>query len=224
MVLVMKKSIVLAGILIMMMGIIVGWKAVQAQSPQNNNSQAVENAFNSDATTLRLSLNTLLKEHAILGGLMLKALYREEDTTRLMELMNDNQAQLEQIVEDAYGEDTRDRFADLWTQHIEEYESYTIAKRDNDEERMNQARENLQAISDEIGALFALSGNNLSSDDVSASMMEHINRTLNVVDATAENDETQIVNALKGAYDQAGELADILSRGMILDNPQQYPN
>lgn len=188
------------------------------------NSDVVANTFDSQAVNLRLEFHTLLREHAVLATTTLTAMLRNGDTSRLIELTDDNREKLAQKVEEVYDVSTRDRFVALWNLQTAEYKNFVIAKQNNDEEKMNKARENLQNISDRLGDLFDNAGNSLSSDAVSASMMEQNNRILNVVDPTADNNETEIVNAVKGAYDQAGELADILSRGMIQDNPQLFSN
>lgn len=190
-------------------------------SAQNNvSSQYLNQAFQSKAATFRLTLNSLLKEHTVMGATMLEALYKGENTTRLEQLMTDNENKLAAGVQNIYGSSAKDQFTQLWTAHMNEYKNYTIARKNNDTKGMNSARNNLKNIANNLGALFA--GQSLSSTTVSALMMDHINGTLNFVDAVASNDATQKANLMKQGYDQAGKFADTLTKGIILDKPQLF--
>src|SRR5690348_13116852 len=81
-------------------------------------SQFVDQAFNSRAVNFRLSLNNLLKEHTVLAGTMLTSLYKGEDTTRLEQLMNDNENMLADGIQNISGGNARDQFVQLWTAHM----------------------------------------------------------------------------------------------------------
>lgn len=221
------KMQITAGIIAIILGIFVGWNIAQASSPEVKKttpagSKLVNTAFNSQVTNFRVEFNNLLHEHTVMAGETLTLLYEGKDTTRQMQLMDDNQNKLAAQVEKVYGPDVRDQFEDLWTKHMNEYENYTLAKKENDTEKMNVARGNLERISDQFGELFDNAGENLSASTVSSLMREHASGTLAVVDAAAADDVTQKANEMKAGFDQSGEFADTLSRGMVLDNPQAF--
>lgn len=223
------KANLFTALLAIMLGVLTGWGVAQAaslhaQQTTTGNSQLASGIFDSQVATFRVEFNTLLHEHTVMAGEMVTALYEEKDTSRLTKLMEENQNALAEKVENVYDAETRDRFSDLWTQHIEEYERYTTAKKENDTQAMNEAKENLEKISNDFGELFENAGENLSASTVSSLMREHVSGTLAVVNAVAEDDTTKKANEMKEAYDQAGEFADTLSRGMILDNPNAFNN
>lgn len=188
----------------------------------NTNSPGINEAFNSKASNLRLQLNILLHEHTALGALTLTALYEGSDTTQLMQLMKGNQDQLASIVQNVYGKQTHDIFVQLWAQHMTEYENYTLAKKNGDTAKMTTAKQNLQIISNKLGVLFAGSGQQISSSVVTSAMMDHVNGTLSLVDAVSQSDASKSATLTQAGYDQAGVLADVLTRTMILQKPNMF--
>jgi hypothetical protein len=196
------------------------WGAFFRGQPQNTSQSATAgNAFNSKPANLRLSLNSLLKEHAVMAAAYLTGLYMDMENERLLELMDANRDQLASRIETTYNSQTGDAFSELWTQHMLEYRNYTLALKENDEQAMNEARQNLAVIANDLGELLDSKGNNLNAPTVTSLMMEHVNGTLSIVDAVAESDTAQAADLMKMGYDQAGRFADALARGMINDNP-----
>lgn len=189
----------------------------QSQTPAN---QYINEAFNSKAANLRLTLNNLLHEHTVMAANDLVATYAGEDTTRMDQLMNDNMNQLANLVQNGYGKNTHDTFVTLWMAHMKEYKNYTLASKNNDINAMNTSRNNLQNISNNLGKLF--NSTNLPAATVSGLMMDHVNGTLAIVDAIGSNDMTQTSNLMKKGYDQAGKFADTLAKGIILDKPNLF--
>lgn len=221
----MKNKILLIVIIGIIVGMLVHLTPAKAATPSVTNttdSQAINSSFHSNSTSLRLQLNNLLREHAALGAVTLTALYQGADTTHLMQLMNNNQTQLTAVVGQVYGTNVANQFNTLWTQHMKEYENYTLAKKKNDTAKMNQAKKSLQTISQKLGTLFSNSSNHLSASTVSSLMQQHINGTLAVVDTVAAKNATGNADALKAGYDQAGQFADVLAQGMILDKPNLF--
>jgi hypothetical protein len=216
-------------ILLLMIGIMVGMvmylPKAEAATPSvttTTNNQAVDSAFHSKSTDLRLQLNSLLREHTALAAVTLTALYQGADTTHFMQLMNTNQEQLTAVVSKVYGQKTANEFSKLWAQHMTEYQNYTLAKKNHDTAKMNQAKKNLQTISDKLGKLFDNGSTHLSTSTVSGLMQDHITGTLAVVDSVAARNTTGTADAIKNGYDQAGKFADVLAQGMILDKPNLF--
>lgn len=234
----MKKALVTIIVLLVLIGSLGTLSTTYAQSPWRNwvdhhilktsDDRGVTSTSSISSTNdERLKLNVLLREHATLGALTLAALYKSMDTTRLMQLMNDNQNQLADEIQRIYGNNTdgsnvRDTFVTLWSQHMMEYQNYTLARRNNDTNAMNTARQNLQTISEDFGNLLGRTGRSISASTISGLMKDHVNGTLSFVDAVSQNDTTQSVNLLKSNYDQAGRFADALAQGMIADRPELF--
>ena len=189
---------------------------------QNNSTQEVNTAFQSKSTNLRLQLNVLLKEHTVLGAIMLTSLYKGEDTTRLQQLMDTNTDQLAEIIGNVYGPTMKSQFITLWQQHMQEYNNYTIAKKNNNTAQMNTAKTDLQTIENNLGNSFSNVSKHLSAATVTSLMKEHVTDTIAVVDETAEGDATEKADAIKKGYDQADQFADTLVKGMIQDKPEMF--
>jgi len=227
----MNKRLWALAVLAIVIGGIILWSTVQVKNNTTHmfranvseaNSNGITEAFNSPATNLRLTLNNLLREHTTTGGALLIALFDGADTTRAEQLLNDNENELASVIQSVYGTTAHDTFVQLWTQHMQEYENYTIARKNNDTAKMNQAKQNLQTIATKMGDLFGGVSKNLSSSTVSNMMTQHITDTLALVDAAAQGNSTQVANMAKAGYDQAGQFADTLARGMILDKPNMF--
>lgn len=185
-----------------------------AQSSTPN--PVVDQAFNSKAATLRMTLNNLLKEHTVLAATTLKSLYKGENTTALQQLMDANQSQLATLVQNGYGTNVRNTFVQLWNAHMQEYKNYTIAEKNHNTAAMNTARQHLATIAGRLGTLLA--GDNLSASTITTLMQQHINGTLSFVDEVAKNDPAGEATLMKKGYDQAGIFADSLTRGILFDN------
>lgn len=226
----MKRNILFTTMILLIAGFFVSWRVQSANAfdwgaffrgqPQNTNStNNTGNAFNSKPANLRLTVNSLMKEHTVMAAAYLTGLYMDMENERLLELMDANRDQLGTLVENTYDTQTRDAFGQLWSRHMLEYRNYTLARKEDDEQGMDEARQNLSAIANELGDLLDSKGNSLKAPTVTSLMNEHVNGTLAIVDAVAQGDSTQASDLMKNGYDQAGRFADALARGMMTDNP-----
>jgi len=218
----MKKDLTFIAVSVIVIALMssIGFVEPSSTYAQNNSNQYVTQAFNSKPATFRLTLNALLEEHTVLAVTMLKGIYTGEDTSRLQQLMNTNQSQLAVLVQKAYGNKAASSFNTLWSAHMQEYMNYTSAKRNNDTAGMNNARKNLQTISDKLGTLLQMQ--DLSANTISTLMMQHVDGTLSFVDAVAKNDMTQQANLMHQGSKQANTFADTMSKGILLDKPQLF--
>lgn len=187
------------------------------------NAQTAPNAaFDSRASGLRTEMNSLLKEHAVMAGLYLTAMYGDVPADRLVQLMDANRNKIAALVERNYNTETKDTFLQVWSQHMLEYGNYTRALKEKDTDAMTTARNNLKRISNDMGRLFDSASNNMTTGQIEDLMLEHVNGTLNLVDAVSQGNATRTANLLKANYDQAGRFADVLSRAMVMDKPELY--
>ncbi len=227
----MKKAFITTFITVIVVGTLikfVGHVMASSQTPTNANpamnarsTQEINTAFNSPASNLRLQMNNLIHEHAAVGALTLTALYEGANTTGLMQQMTTNGNQIAEYVQQAYGTNARNSFVTLWTQHMQEYQNYTLARKDNDTAKMNSAKKNLQTISQKIGNIFG-AGQSTAADEVGNAMTDHITGTLAIVDSIAKGNTSQTVQLSGKAYTQAGTLADVMTRAMLLHNPNAF--
>ena len=144
----------------LMVGAVIGFvlgnsdKSLATMSPDNTPQ------VSSSASALTLNMNTLFREHAVLGALTLTSMYDGKDTSELENLLNINGSQITSQVKSIYGGDVSGKFSTLWKNHMEEYMNYSNAKKNGDEAGMQSAKNNLSQISDDLGKL--LESKNLS--------------------------------------------------------------
>ncbi len=182
----------------------------------------ITSTFNTKATNLRVQLNSLLREHAVLTTSYLQTIYDGKDAASLEQNLNSNSNEISQLIQNVYGENAKDEVLNIWRGHIDEYRKYTLARRNNNAEEMNMSRKRLNTIATNFGETFDAVSDNLSSQTITGLMNEHINGTLAIIDAHANKDETRKSQELSSAFDQAGRFADTISRGMISDNPDFF--
>lgn len=240
----MNKPIVSTALISLILGIAMGWggttfsyqhhltfpaEPVSAQSTQptytnstNNQSQNPKSIAFGNASTLRATINSLLKEHTVLAGLTLTNMYDGKDITRLSQLMEANANEIGTLVQNLYGQNARDQFMSLWMQHMAEYRNYTIARKSNNTQQMTQARDNLTTIATNMGNLLGRTSKNMPANTVTALMAEHVAGTLSLVDAYAAKDLTRVADLTKNNYDQAGKFADTVTQGILLDKPTTF--
>jgi len=227
----MKKAAITTLSIIILLGTSIGgarYVAAATPTPSASNpaiharsTQEINTAFNSPASNLRLQMNNLMHEHAAVGAVTLTALYEGANTTGLMQQMTTNGNQIASYVQQAYGMDAHNTFVTLWTQHMQEYQNYTVARKNNDTAKMNSAKQHLQMIAVKIGNLFG-AGQSTTANDVSSAMTDHIDGTLAIVDAVAKGNTTQTALLTGNGYNQAGTLADVMTRAMLLHNPNAF--
>jgi len=227
----MKTRIWAIAVLALLIGGIFFWNRAQAKPSTRQelranvseaNSNAINEAFNSSATNLRLTLNNLLRADAILGSGAVVSMYNGIDTTRAQQLLMDNANQIASIIQSAYGTNAHDTFLQLWSQQAQAYKNYVTGRKNNDTAKMDQAKEQLQTTAKKMGDLFGNMSSNVSSSTVESLMNQQTMTILQIVDAAAKGDATQTTNLTQQAYNQAGKFADALARGMILDKPDMF--
>lgn len=179
-----------------------GFQAGVGGSPQNDNEQDPNLAQ-------RAKLHKLLQEHSAVGAIHLQDLYDGEDTDDTMEQMNRNANELNALLIEISGQENSELLP-LWTRHMEEYESYTLAKRDGDEEQAEQVRENLETTALEFGQIINSMLSDVSEEDATNAMQEHINLTLSIVDEHAEDDDAAKAVQMTKASAQAASFAETL--------------
>jgi len=187
-----------------------------------NAQTAPDAAFDSPAARLRTEMNSLLKEHTVMAGLYLTAMYGDVPADRLVQLMDANRNKIAAIVERNYNTETKDTFLQVWSQHMLEYGNYTRALKEKDTAAMTTARNNLKRISNDMGRLFDSVSNNMTTSEIEGLMNEHVNGTLSLVDAVSQGNATRSANLLKAGYDQAGRFADVMTRAMVMEKPDLY--
>lgn len=184
----------------------------QSPSPSTYLSQwsKAQDDDKTNPATIRLTLNRLLMEHAILTSLHLRALYdgRNTDPTRM--LLADNAAKIQDVFV-SNSNISSEQFYSIWDEHMRQYERYTVALKNNDANGMTDARNRLNDLANQFGSLLDRNNRAITGEMLATHMRNHTNGTLAIMDAYAPQDHDQIIYRTKTALDQAKEFADMLA-------------
>ncbi len=172
-------------------------------------------AVTESVTTIqqRKQIHEILQEHISLGSVHLQNLYDGKDTTDSTILMDRNTNDLIDLVANISGNRNlivHENFKKSWIMHMDLYEDYALALKDQDQARADQARQSLDDLATGFGAAAAAALPNVSANEAEVAMREHIALTLSVIDAYAKNDEDSKINQLAKDTIQASRFSEIL--------------
>jgi len=177
--------------------------------------------YTTNTADFRVELNSLFKEHGVLAAEYLTALYDGEDTAAIKAQLDQNSNAVSDVVGRVYGSQARGQFFDMWNMHIEGYENYTEALKDENEEGKQEAQAALIQHAEEMGRFLNGVDNNFTAQRITDLMNEHVQLTLNIVEAHANNDTTSYANNMKAAYEQAGEFAEYVGQVIASSRPER---
>jgi hypothetical protein len=213
-----KASLVIILTAILSLGIVVAHiPAVQAEGTYISDRPTPQSVTITppvnDPSTTRLNLNRLLLEHGMLVTLHLQAIYDGKDTNPTKQLLNDNTNKLAALFTAATNTDSG-QFVTLWAQHIQQYERYTQALKNNDGKTMADSRAQLEVLSNKVGQLFDLHNRNITADMITQHMRDHTTGTLGIIDAYAQHNQEETVTRIKQSTEQAKTFADLLAENI----------
>lgn len=175
-----------------------------------------------EATFTRLTLNNLFREHGTMMTLHLQAIYDGKNTEPTANLLETNAQQIASIIGSVYGAQARTNFLTMWREHNNLYEEYTKALKNKDQQKMTEAKNNLENLSSEMGEMVNQISPNISTDMIIRLSREHFTLTLSIIDAYAEKNQISYVSQIKAAGDHASRYADYLAEGMLEGRPDAF--
>lgn len=107
----------------------------------------------SQDTNFRVSFLKLLPEHANLAATHLTNLYDGKDISETTKLLETNSQKLSTLMGELGTSSDKETFLRMFRGHISEYENYTNAKKANNQNGMNTAKENLSMHAMEFGEI-----------------------------------------------------------------------
>jgi hypothetical protein len=152
----------------------------------------------------RSQLHPLLQEHAAIAAMHLPRLYNGEDITETTEKMQENTEKLSEFYND------NPRFVNSWREHIEMYEAYTLALKENNSEEVQIIKGQFTDHSREFGQIINSITPSVTEDEAADTMNEHAILTLSIIDAHAQNDDSEKAAQIAKASAQAIEFAETL--------------
>lgn len=147
------------------------------------------------------TLDTLMGEHALVGGQMLISRYeRRADFQASKQAVDDNTQQLASQMESLYGVDVKNKFLTIWTNHINAFLDYADAKKLKDNARETIALQSLQKFTDDFSSLLAQGKNVDSYMNAQNYFARHVLDEKAILDSYADKNYQKMYSSMHDAY------------------------
>ncbi|MDO3677910.1 stalk domain-containing protein [Paenibacillus ehimensis] len=175
------------------------------------------------AAELRVQLEALLGEHALLAVMAMQKRYDgAADHEQAAALLGKNTERLADALRLAYGEEAVKAFEPLWSSPIEALLNYAQAAAEGDETARTQAAKGLEAYAKEQTLFWARLLPDLGAAGLEEGVKRHTELLLQAFDAYAGKDYAAAYQHRREAYAHAVASADLLAAGMAAQAPDRY--
>jgi len=171
----------------------------------------VEGEVDSPEAALRSDLTSLMQESALLTALDLQEIVdaggaRSDSGTRAA--VDENTQELAETIEPDSAA-SADEFVELWSGHVDDFESYAIALVQDDAQGIEDAQASLVTFRDDIGEVLADSYPGFTKEQVAEQLVDHTDSMLAYADALVR---------------EAGDLAEgVEETSQVTDTPSEAP-
>ena len=179
----------------------------------------------SAATDLRVTLDRLLGEHALLAQLATqKGFAGDKDFEAIGAALDANSVELADAIGSVYGEDARKEFLDgplKWRPHIGFFVDYTVGLAKQDKAAQTKAVGNLKGYIQAFSSFLA-TATELPQGAVRDAITEHVNQLKGQIDAYAAGDYPAAYAELREAYAHMFMTGDTLAGGISAQKPDEF--
>ena len=197
--------------------------APSAEAAATTESAAV--SIESPAADLRITLDRLLGEHAMLAMLATqKGFGGEQDFEAIAGALDANAVELADAIGSVYGEEARAEFLDgalKWRPHIGFFVDYTVGLAKDDKAAQDKAVGNLMGYI-EAFSKFLADATELPQADVRAAIEAHVNQLKGQIDAYAAGKYAEAYEQYREAYHHMYLTGDVLAGAIVAQNPEQF--
>jgi hypothetical protein len=200
--------------------------SAQASSTGMSEHMAVSgDATASPAADLRVTLNTLLGEHALLAiAASQKGLDGDPDFEAAAAALDANGVELSEAIGSVYGDEAAKQFLDgpaLWRDHISFFVDYTVALAEDDEAGQQEAVDNLTGYTGAFSGFLA-QATGLPQAALQKGLTTHIMQLKGQIDAYAAGDYEQAATLAREAYKHMVATGDTLAAAIVQQNPDMF--
>lgn len=176
------------------------------------------------AATLRTTLNTALREHAIIAAMATGSALggREAEFKAAANALDGNSIDIAKAIGSVYGADAEKAFLPLWRKHIGFVVDYTTGLAAKDKAKQDKAVNDLVEYSDDFGAFLASANPNLPKNTVAELVKGHILTLKDVVDAQAAREWPKVYANLRMAASHMAMIADPLGMAIAKQFPERF--
>jgi hypothetical protein len=177
------------------------------------------------AADLRVTLHTLLAEHAALAASATAGALagRTAQFRAAAAALDTNSDDIVRAVASVYGEDAGRAFGPLWKKHIGFVVDYTTGLATKDRAKQDRAISDLLGYTQELGAFLASATKSLPAPAVADLVKMHVLTLKDVIDAQAAGDATKVYTGLRQAMGHMGMIADPLAEAIVKQFPERFP-
>ncbi len=154
------------------------------------------------------ALDTLMGEHALVGGEMMIARYEKRaDFLAAKQAVDNNTKLLAAQMENLYGVDTKDKFLTIWTNHINAFLDYADARRANDNAKITLSLQSLQRFTDDFSSLLSQGKNADTYMNAQNYFARHVLNEKAILDAYINKDYPKMYTSMHDAYTHATSIS-----------------
>ena len=179
----------------------------------------------SPAADLRVTLDTLLGEHALLAiAATQKGLDGDEDFDAAAAALDANSVEIADAIGSVYGDDAAKQFLDgpsLWRDHISFFVDYTVALATNDKAAQQEAVDNLTGYTGAFSGFLA-QATGLPQQALQDGLAMHIGHLKGAIDAYAAGDYEESYALFREAYKHMVATGDTLAMAIAEQNPEMF--
>jgi hypothetical protein len=209
-----KRSAALLAIFAIAVAAVVAGAFGRNASAHDGMHMSMKTAAGSKAETVRVSLNRLLGEHALLATQATDAGYSgSKSFPAVAKQLDKNSVAISKAIASVYGARAGNQFLNgknLWRAHIEYFVDYTLAKAKKDKAGQKKAVANLMAYIQTQAGFFA-KATGLPKQTLVNDLTAHVLQLKGQLDAYAAGKYAQAAQLQHGAYVHMGMTADILA-------------
>lgn len=179
----------------------------------------------SPAADLRITLDRLLGEHALLAmTAMQKGVKGAPDFQAVAEALGKNTADLTAAITSVYGEDAGKAFNNLWSQHIGFFVDYTVATAKKDEAGRKAALAKLDNYRADFSSFLAKANPNFEAKALADGLQMHVNQLVSAFDSYVKGDYKTTYASFRAAFGHMFETGAGLSGGIVAQFPDKFNN
>ena len=177
----------------------------------------------SEAATVRTTLNLSLREHTYLAARATGAALggREAEFKAAADALDQNSVDFSKVIGSVYGAEAERAFLPLWRKHIGFFVDYTTGVATKDQAKAEKAVADLTAYTQEFGA-FLNAANGLPKDAVAELVKMHVLTLKNVVDAQAAGNQQKVYSDLREAMGHMQMVSDPLAEATVKKFPDKF--
>ena len=181
-------------------------------------------SIESPAADLRVTLDRLLAEHALLATFaMQKGLDGDKDFDAIAKALDGNTVDLGDAIGSVYGDEAKTGFLELWRNHIGFFVDYTVATAKKDEAGQTAARDKLAQYQADFSAfLDTATGGELPQSGAAEALQAHVNQLIGAIDTYAAGDYPEAYGQIREAYHHMFMTGDALSGAIAAQMPDTF--